>query len=93
MSESVNDIIKRRQKEFDTKEEKTVIPESLKSPAEKLIECRETVAVYQSIVMDQETKLVDLQAEACLRANEFRTLQKENQDLCDRLSSYETERR
>jgi len=42
----------------------------------KLMECLETIVIYQSIVMDQEIQLVDLQAEACLRASEFNEMQK-----------------
>ena len=47
---------------------------------------------YQKIVMDQEIQLVTLRVEACLRAGEFKELRTENQDLCDRLNGYETER-
>ncbi len=46
----------------------------------------EVINTYQGIVTDQEIELVNLQVEACLRANEFKELQKENQDLCDRLN-------
>ena len=70
MDESKDDIRRRRQKEFDAKEQ-VGYPDALKSDAEKLLECREAIAMYQSIVMDQEIRLVDLQVEACLRANEF----------------------
>ncbi len=46
------------------------------------------IKTYQKIVCDQEIALVNLQVEACLRANEFKELQKENDDLCDRLNQY-----
>ncbi len=85
--ESKDDIRNRRQKEFDAKES-TPLPEEFKSEAEKLLDCRKAIAIYQSIVMNQEIQLVNLQVDASLRANEFREVQKENQDLCDRLNLY-----
>ena len=63
-------------KEFDAKESMP-LPEEFKNDAEKLLDCREVIAMYQSIVMDQEIQLVNLQVEASLRAGEFKELQTE----------------
>ncbi len=84
-SESLDDIRTRKQKEYDAKKSVS-FPDEFKSDAEKLLECHEAIRQYQAIVMEQEIKLVGLQVEAALRAGEFRELQKENQDLCDRLN-------
>ncbi len=51
-----------------------------------------TMLIYQATVQEQEIKLVDLQVKACLRANEFRELQKEYEELCNKMNKYETGR-
>ena len=73
MNESLDDIRTRKQKEYDAKKSVS-FPDELKSDAEKLLDCREAIRQYQAIVMEQEIKLVELQVEACLRANNFKEL-------------------
>ncbi len=39
------------------------------------------IETFQKIVFDQEVKLVNLQVEACLRANDYKELQNQVKDL------------
>ncbi len=50
---------------------------------------RTAITAYQKIVTDQETQLVNLQVEACLRANDFREVQKEKGLLKERIETLE----
>jgi len=56
MSESKEDIRKRRQKEFDAKEQ-VGYPDTLKSDAEKLLECRELIIELRNEIAQLEEDL------------------------------------
>ncbi len=47
------------------------------------------IKVHQKIITDQEKQLVDLQVEACLRAGDFREVQKEKGLLKERIETLE----
>ena len=49
----------------------------------------QTIKNLQKIVTDQEKQLVDLQVEACLRAGDFREVQKEKGLLKERIETLE----
>jgi len=77
MNESKDDIRKRRQKEFDSSATKP-LPERFKNDAMKLIDRDERISVLEDL-------LEHYRADFTASFNRVKELEKENQELCDRL--------